>query len=483
MPPTRYMELDSNYRNRKEFNKQASFEVGISQNGMHTNINAVDPITDAYPAIVFEPDNFGNPTLTFTYASGITAASSSPIFIVSVPAGTPLVSGYYVGAVIEQKNSSAATVAYYRILEWEPVNSSTSLNVKITVDRTIDLVVGTSFEISSPTDLTLGYVFIPTSKSIDNYYNKYVLWNQDLDVSVPIASYDGTTHLAKLGGDFTGFNTSHVYVVRLENPSGTGTLGVSLYYNPPTPIVNWFEIQQQVDSGYINGFVRIYKTSSASPIISGLVNPDSNIIAKIIGVKTLEYVDPTISPPPTPVRINTIILDSVPADVNANPTLYSYEIMPFTIDNYSPFVFNGSQTSQNQPVAHEITLNSLVLPNVPLKNGGRIAYYPYVYVELENLSATTRSNNNIIFSNNPHTYKAIFKVPITDLNHPSISPFVKLTGNGMTQTITFKQNDNMRVAVRLPSGVLFETVEQDTSYGQAPNVFLQISFCFGIQRI
>ena len=77
----------------------------------------------------------------------------------------------------------------------------------------------------------------------------------------------------------------------------------------------------------------------------------------------------------------------------------------------------------------------------------------------------------------------MFKVPITDLNHPKNAPFVKLTGNGMTQTVTFKQNDNVRVSVKLPNGELFESVQLDNFYGQAPNPFVQISFCFGMKRI
>lgn len=485
MPQTRYMELDSNYRNRVEFKNQAQFEVGLSQSGMRTNINAFDPVTNAYPEIVFSPDDFyqnGTPAITYTVPShnGIKACSSSPIFVGECSGDScVLVSSYYIGAVL----NDTASHKLYRIVAWDVVDITNKL-VKITVDSPIDLSTGTIFNIFNPTQFP--YIFIPFSKSIDNYYNKYVMWNQNRGVSVPIISYDGTTHVAKLGGDITHFSTGDVYVVRRENPTGLGTLGITKYINPsaPVPITNWFEIQQHVDNSYINGFVRLYKTGEHPITPTGDENPNANIIAKIIGIRTRS------SDSSGNVPINTIIVEfanttssAIQTDVNTTPTDYSYEIMPFSIDNYSPFVFNGTITSQNQPVAHEITLNSLVLPNVPLKNGGRIAYYPYVYVELENLSATTKSNNNIIFSNNPHTYKALFKVPITDLNHPAISPFVKLTGNGMTQTITFKQNDNMRVSIKLPSGDLFETVKADTSFGQAPDPFIQVSFCFGIERV
>ena len=488
MPQTKYMELDSNYRNRTNDKKQACFDVGISQYGMRTNINALDPITNAYPEIVFRPDDFAKTTPKYiTPTEGnLSGSSTATTFIVTGDSTTVLVSSYYVGAVIAGTS---------RIVEWtvlDPtINAPTTYGtIKVVVDSPISgLSSSTSLDIYNPTTdpTTLPYIFIPTSKSIDNYYNKYVLWNETLNVSVPITAYDGVTHLATMGGDISAFKTSDTYVIRRENPTGTGTLSQTKYYNPPVSVPNWFEISQPVNQGYINGFVRIYKTTGTPPINSTtkVVDPASNIVAKIVGVKEFEY-HPCPKDTTTPVvlvPINTIIVDSVPSDVNANPTQYSYEIMPFTIDNYSPFVYNGSISSQNQPVAQEISLNSLILPNVPLKNGGRIAFYPYVYVELENTSATTKSNNNIIYSNNPHTYKAVFKVPITDLNHPGISPFVKLTGNNMTQTMTFKQNDNMKVAVKLPSGDLFETIKDDNPPGQAPDPFIQISFCFGMQRV
>lgn len=499
MPQIRYMELDSNYRNRTEFENQASFEVGISGNGMRTNTSALDPVTNAYPEIVFQPANFATTTLTITNSSGIPASSSYYTFIMTGDANTVLVQSYYIGAVLRETISVTdvnsvvtTTVQLYRITGWDIINITNKI-VKVTTDIPISSITTITpppsppssqitFEIINPTHLTYGYVFIPTSRSIDNYYNKYVLWNQNKNRSVPILGFDGTTHLAQLGGDISDFLPAHTYVVRKENPIGTGVLAISKYFNPPTAINNWFEISQTVSPGLINGFVRIYETS-ASPIGTStkVQNPNANIIAKIIRIEPFEN-EPNPKLKPT-IPINTIVVSSVPDDVNTNPTDYTYELMGFTIDNYSPFVYNGTLSSQNQPVAHEITLNSLVLPNVPLKSGGRIAYYPYVYVELENLSATTKSNNNIILSNNPHTYKAIFKVPITDLNHPSISPFVKLTGNGMTQTMTFKQNDNMRVSVKLPSGELFQTIQQDTSFGQAPIPFIQISLCFGIQRV
>jgi hypothetical protein len=511
MPSKKYMELDSNYRDRTQFPNAGAFEVNISQSGMKTNLNALDPITKAYPDIVFCPNEFQSVALKFTAATGdfdISACSSTSTFIVendgtpTPPTAPAIKDGYYVGAMLKFTDTTTTTTVTtppsppttttttgtknyeFRILEWKVIDpDDLNSKFKVTIDGVLPELKDYTFTIYNPTDdsgTVYDYVFIPCSKSIDNFYNKYVVWDQDINKAFPILSYDGVTHLAKLD-DLPPNFTSHTLVIRRQGPYDFGVLQApaAVYSNIPTA----FDISQRVSDSLINGFVRLYNTASPQPIdvTTGVVQDSANIVIRIVDVKPYEPI-PT---PPVYTPTNTIILDpkTTPAAVIANPANYSYEILPFTIDNASPFVFNGSISSQNQPIAQEITLNSLVLPNVALKNGGRIAYYPYVYVELENLSASASSNKNILFSNNPHTYKAVFKVPITDLNHPSVSPFVKLTGNGMTQTMTFKQNDNMRVAVLLPNGEIFESVDSDTRYGQQPNPLIQISFCFGIERV
>ena len=484
----KYMELNSNYRDRTMFQDTASFEVNISQTGMKNNEMALDPITLSYPEIIFSPSNFKSVPITFlkiTTSDEIKNTSSTTTFVVgfgtsTITGSTPavLINNYYVGAMLLLTITEAAnalnTYAYSRrIVEWKVLQSTT---VQVTIEGSIpDAIFNGDINmlIENPTDISdmvYPYVFIPTSLSIDNYYIKYVLWNQTQNKAVSILSFDKITHLAHLG-DITGlnFNISDIYTVRKVAPPTFGTLSAPTY---PVYPLNSFDITQPVSRILVNSFVRLYNVLTPgitdNPIVAAthMSNTTANIIIKIVAV----------------LGVNTIVLDKEITSYTGIPSNYNYEIMSFTSDNYSPFTYNGSMSSQNQPVAHELTLNSLILPNVPIKNGGRIAYYPYVYVELENISSTTSSNNHILYSNNPYVSKALFKVPITDLNHPSISPFVKLTSS-MVQTMTFKQNDNMRVTVRLPNGNLFTSVQSDTSYGQEPNPLLQVSFCFGISRV
>jgi hypothetical protein len=128
---------------------------------------------------------------------------------------------------------------------------------------------------------------------------------------------------------------------------------------------------------------------------------------------------------------------------------------------------------------------NLVLPNRTLSvgKGGLIAFYPYVYVELANVSGTGAGIPNSIYSNNPNATRMTFRAAIDDIQNPLISPFIKIDGDGMVQTLKFKPNDNLRFSVHLPNGDVFQTDLTDTYSPGAPNPLVQISALFGIKRL
>jgi hypothetical protein len=155
-------------------------------------------------------------------------------------------------------------------------------------------------------------------------------------------------------------------------------------------------------------------------------------------------------------------------------------IVSFSNDNYNPLIYNGSTVSQQETVAYEISLLSLNLPNITLTTGSNIAFYPYVYVEF---SVINKQAPNIIYSNNPKSTKALFLVNVRDIKDKRITPFIKLSGKSMTQTVKFKPNDCLRFSVFLPNGQLFQTIESDYYSPSAPNPFVQIDALFGIDRL
>jgi hypothetical protein len=160
-----------------------------------------------------------------------------------------------------------------------------------------------------------------------------------------------------------------------------------------------------------------------------------------------------------------------------------FEILQYTTDSCVPFNYSGSMGSNTQTSAHEVSLSTLILPNVSLKNGGKIWMYPFVYIELENVSTSSSGSRNIIYSNNPSSTKAVFKIPIPNVSNPDQYPFINIPGNGIKQIINFKPNADVKLTIRLPNGLVFETLTPDTSNGQYPNPFIQLSGLFGVEKV
>lgn len=166
-----------------------------------------------------------------------------------------------------------------------------------------------------------------------------------------------------------------------------------------------------------------------------------------------------------------------------NSTTNTIELLSNTYDNNSSLQYTGSVSSQSQLVCHEIELLHIILPNKVLKHhrGGRVSRHPYIYVELSNLSSGQNRNN--ICSNNPHARKALFKCSIRDISYPVQSPYVKLDGGGMVQTIKFKPTDRLYFRVILSDGKVFEVEDEETFNPLPPNPSIQINALFSIRRV
>ena len=160
-----------------------------------------------------------------------------------------------------------------------------------------------------------------------------------------------------------------------------------------------------------------------------------------------------------------------------------------TRDNAFPLLYSGSLVSQNQMVCYEIELMGLVLPNAPVEGGlgGKIAYYPYVYVQLENVSGASAGNSINMYSNNPNSRRMMFRAAINDysrgLGMTTVSPFINIGGNDQVMTVKFKPNDSLRVSVRLPNGDVFKTILSETHSPEPPNPYAEVSMMFRIRRL
>lgn len=160
----------------------------------------------------------------------------------------------------------------------------------------------------------------------------------------------------------------------------------------------------------------------------------------------------------------------------------TFEILQFNTDNYNSLDYTTSVVASQQSICYELELNSLILPNVPLRSGigDTIAFYPYVYVELS--SVMQGASTSDLYSNNPNAKKMMFRAPIIHNYRLNEQKYVVTDGHGMVQTVKFSPNDAFQFSVYLPNGDLFMTDADFTSPNE-PNPALQISACFSIRRL
>jgi hypothetical protein len=308
------------------------------------------------------------------------------------------------------------------------------------------------------TNETFGSYIGPTNSIVLNsnsipykgVYNNYYLEN-DCNSFVgtheyyKILAYNPTTFTVILPTPITPTNN---YNIRKEPPLLRDILGVTAGVSTTEVVLGG--AASNIDGIYTNCYLRIF---------SGIASQSYSIIISYTGS--------------TKTAILRTPLNNIPV------TGDGYEILPYTKDNFSPLLYNGTNT--NQVVCYEIELMHLVLPNVYILNGsaGMLDDYPYFYVKLYNASSKPSAIRMI--TNNPNSREAIFSVPM-DLNLTSQSYFTLSTTNPIQQ-MTFKPDDNLHFSVCLPNGEPLEFRENDWFSPSSPNPFLQISAVFSIKRV
>jgi hypothetical protein len=479
----RYFEICSNYRNRTLYPEPARFEVLISQSGTKDKFTALDPVSDAAPEIAWSPSTINS---SIIYVGGNPANTTSKFLVSFNPSSTNNhTEDYYngLGVVID----GAQTVISHSY--FEAIASSAIDSYWITVNPALPTIPAaiTAVTPHATLDTVYGVVWLPDSNYADNYYaDGYILWNDTQYQYAPILAYDGTTHTAGVQASLisTWLPTDNL-AVRMALPSvynevttvqptlPTPPAGVTYTPYGPTPINGIYlaENSSTIYNYYKGDFIRIPPPATPTTILS------ANYRILTYSGKGVLSTNPNIPSIPPYLAILTV----TPSPAIASGTVY--EILPFTRDNAVPFVYTGSTVSQQEMTCYEIQLTNLILPNVTLVNGGRSAFYPYLYVELQNISSSGGGLTNIIYSNNPNATKMLFRATVDDVRDPIITPFIKIDGDGMRQTIKFNPNDSFRFAVYLSNGELFRTLTPDTISPLAPDPLIQLSALFSIKKL
>ncbi len=291
-----------------------------------------------------------------------------------------------------------------------------------------------------------------------------------ITVTNPGSGYIIGDYLTTLAGGGTGA----VFVVTKVNGSG-GIIGIAIVNGGTgyAPILN----------------INLIALTTLRDLAFFVISPSFEVP---VGVDSLEAT--LLLTDGANVITNPLIRDGSPGTTDATyhsmlrsgtPIPVDWEIQQFFCDGVQPYIYTGSTVSQNQMVCYQVSLNSLLLPNVILESalGGFVAFYPYVYVEIQNVTAPSGRNRNIIYSNNPNSTMAIFKAAIDNTPTPVVSKFIRINGDGEVQTIKFKPNDNLKMRVYFGDGETFRTLLPDNAPPLPANPFLQISALFEIDRL
>ena len=532
MSNTRYIEINSTYRDRSIWPLASEFEIPISQTGTKEILNALDPVSSSMPIFSWSSNNLtinggntisgyiGSPSTLPSEAGNICYSSDTGTIIISSSSPFQQLRNYYSSLIIIDTTPGTGLTRRIASSYYLGRNSS-SLNYRMQIilgnGFSDNSNFGDSIKITDPTDFSnvnSPLIFVPNGALQENAYNKYILYNETINQYRPILRYDNITDIIQLdtsGSISSTFSTGPIV-------TGVGawqtTDNFSLRSIPPNiPILGG--VNPVIISTVTVG-TTVYTTTSSTIIIN---NPGGNTLSTITDfyknqfLRVLPYGDPNVTPAdptdnryeydpkPTNNQAARIIsynyYEVIPGTgygvfkIYPHFNLYnngidaSVEILPFSYDNFNPFVYTGSLVSQQEMVCYEMSMTSLTLPNYTLavSQGGRIAFYPYVYVQISNVSASGAGLKNIIYSNNPNTTNVIFRAPIYDVQNPLSTPFVRIDGEGMTQTIKFKPNDNLYFKVTMTTGETYKTLLEEYYSPSSPNPMAQITALFSFKRI
>lgn len=512
MSNKRYIQIESTYRDRKSWRNPSEFEIPLNQR-VQTRHTAYDAVCDSAPIHQWKVDEFNVGATPATKekvlrgfvdvnfvdgtsgsVAGLTSAGDQKTIIIkfvtddsqyNVP---QKIKDYYVGAVMEANVYNIASSDGLLKKERRRIVSSTYLApdqysvvggsssdehyVQFTLDRNFSDDVhhgvygnstltpdgATPISIIDPSFSTNGVekVFVPYGRLGEDSYRDYYLYNDIDKESYKITNYDPITHLLTIDSIPTTTLMGKDVCIRKSLPLHTDTISASGTKDIEVPVSNLNTEEDFYKGHYIR-------------ILNGVDSENLKIVKSefISTSSTIKF------------TFDKIITSSITVGTTV------YEILGFSRDNLSSLNYTGSTVSNQESKCHEIELLNMILPNKIVKNGNgsRLTYYPYLYVEFTNITSPTSNGSNIIYSNNPNSKKCIFKATMDDIPNPLTSPFIKIDGDGMLQTIKFKINDNLKFVVRLPNGEPLEFDEQDTITPVEPDPYSQISALFSVRQL
>ena len=467
-----YIEINSTYRDRNVWPLPGQFEIPIAQTGNKDKTNAFDPVCISTPLTSWTSNklntNAGAQTqITGTLMSNGVGFSSNDIsFTILTSNPIQQIENYYVGLIFTDTTINLkSTIVSYLYLG---VDGAGNFKAFVTVSNNLTgLNLGDNFTIVYGSDFnvpTVPLLFVPDGRTQANAYSNYIVYNETLYQYRKVTFYDSIFNIISFENiTGAGWAITNNYSIRKTSPtlsfniinSSTGT--TFIVSSPQNCIPN------TITDYYKKYFLRIYPKSYVN---STPVSYYSEIISSSHSIGNYTFI------------VNNTITTS-----GTVTTDYLAEVLEFSYDNFNPFTYIG--TLVQQATCYEFELINLILPNFTLSSGfgSKIAFYPFIYAELSNVSAANSHLRHIIYSNNPNATKMIFRIPIYDVQDAASTPYVRLVASNMVQTIKFKPDDNLFFSVVLPNGEIFNTLLPEYYSPAIPNQNSQVSALFRYKRI
>ena len=469
-----YLDISSTYRNRERYPLPSNFDILFSDCGNRSVIGkAHDPYSTAaasYPPVNLEEGDVYNSEFFITTTSLTNTYQIDGVVLNGQSLLNPEdVENFYNGQVLEF-GTETRTIKSYTVGDVDTIYHSGTI-VSATDEATFVIADGVDLADRSEIDdyyvgktVTVGSE-TRTIVDYDGATGTVTVFPPFSADPTGTATISGPTYLVELESDFTTAPTATIPVITAPTDlarirgAGPTQYGTTTTTASPTTTIPIAAGQNNIYSGNFIHLWRVEVTGAGPPYIVTTVEDQYLKISSYDATTG----DITLSEPFT-----------------GAAATYEYAILSFSGDNHYPLNYTGSRTSNQQPACHEVSLVSLTLPNLTLVTGGKIAFKPYVYVELTNLSTHMPTH---IWSNNPNSKRAIFKVSVNDdISEPSSNPFVTLLCQCMTQTVVFKSNDNFRFSVRLPDGTYFAVDEPEYFSPSLPNPNIQIDALFRVKK-
>lgn len=462
------MEFLSSHRNRNVDKIPGNFKVTITNFSSITNNHMIDdPVCTSTPDIAWSSNYFNalggitlNGTALFQTGIGYSSSQKQFIFVATTTNTIQQEKNYYAGAIINVGGNSVS-----RIFSSEFIGNDRMI-IHLEYYNS-NLTNGISLSISDPTDFsdsTAPLIFVPTTNSIENYFIGKYLYNETRGEYRIIQCFNQDSHIIMLNTfkdnsfiPVTTWTSKDNYCIRTSFPSLISSTVSNL--STTSILLTTASTFENINNG---DFIRV----TAQVYGNAVVAPETEM-RRIVSFNPLTNIA-TVTPPfSVAPNINNIL-----------------EVLPFTYENATSFLFGVGNELNVQMHYYELSLDSLILPNVPLKStyGGKIYQYPFVYVEIKNICIVGSGNKNTIYSNNPFIQNQIFRVSISNINEPKEAKFLLLKSDN-SPTIFFKPNDTIEISVKFPDGKTFETIEEENYSPAAPNHNIQISALLSFRKI